>query len=193
MTSPIYSSPLLYDLALRLKFRDHYRARLESVANEIADECRVVDLCCGDCMIYRRHLRSKRVSYRGFEWNMEMARRMRNMDVDVTRADVRTLDVPECDVALCLSSLYQFSDAAERVIRGMQRSSRTVLLLESVENLAASATGWKAALGAWITDYGEGPVTFRYGREAIERLWISLGFQRIEPLGPELLGVWERP
>jgi len=57
MASAIYSSPLLCRWAMKMRFRDYYTSRLQKVAAEIPYGSKVIDLCCGDCAIYRRFLR----------------------------------------------------------------------------------------------------------------------------------------
>ena len=192
MASLLYSSPLLLGLALRIKYGRFYRIRLERVSKEVLDGSKVVDLCCGDCAIYLRCLRRKRVDYLGVDVNRRMVRLMKRRGIQVLHADVRSYNFPPCDVLLCLASLYQFSDQAAHLIQSAQDIADKVVLLEPVENLACSKYPWAASLAAKITDFGEGPVSFRFEEEELTDMWRHLGFTTIERIGPELLGIWSR-
>ena len=192
MGSLIYSSPPLLGLMLRIKYGRFYHLRLKKVAQEVPEGSRVIDLCCGDCAIYFRHLRKKRVEYLGIEINPRMARIMREKGVRVISSDVRSYDIPPCDVLLCLASLYQFSNEAANVIGSAQQMARKIILLEPVENLACSGNPLVASIAARMTDFGEGPVSFRFQEDELIKMWCNVGFSTIERVGPELMGIWNR-
>ena len=192
MASLIYSSPRLLELALRIKYGRFYHVRLKRVAKEVHEGARVVDLCCGDSAIYLRYLRKKRVDYLGIEINPRMARLVGQRGVKIVAADVRTYDLPPCDVLLCLGSLYQFSSQSNKLIQSAQQVAGKIVLLEPVENLACSGYPLIADMAARMTDFGDGRVLFRYQEDALFGMWRHLGFNTIERVGPELLGVWSR-
>ena len=192
MARLIYSSPLLLELMLRVKYGRFYDLRLRRVAQEVPAGARVIDLCCGDCAIYLRYLHKKRVDYLGIEINPRMARLVQEKGVRVIAADVRRYDIPPCDVLLCLASLYQFSDEAVNVVRSAQQMAGKIVLLEPVENLACSRNPLIASMAARMTDFGEGPISFRFQEDVLIKTWRNFGFSTIKRVGPELLGVWKR-
>lgn len=190
MASPIYSHPWLLELALRAKYGRYYLPRLERVAREIGNGDRVVDLCCGDAAIYRRLLRHRQVCYQGIEFNRSMVQALERRDINVLWGDVRRVAIPRCDVVLCLASLYQFPQHAAGIIRAATAAAPRVVILEPVENMASAGNPLLVAVGRYITDFGEGPVTFRYSEEELRRQWQELRVAKMERLGPELLGIW---
>lgn len=192
MASLIYSSPPLLELALRIKYRRFYHIRLARVAQEVDEGAKVVDLCSGDSAIYLRYLWKKRVDYLGIEINPRMARLVRQKGVKIITTDARTYTVPPCDVLLCLASLYQFSKETLDLIRSAQQAANKIVLLEPIENLAGSRYPLLASLAAKITDFGEGPISFRFQEDELIEMWRHLGFSTIARVGPELLGVWNR-
>ncbi len=132
MVSLIYSSSLLLGLVLRIKYGRFYQLRLKRVAQEVPEGARVVDLCCGDCAVYLQYLHKKGVDYLGVEINSRMARLIKEKGARVMVADVRTCDIPPCDVLLCLSSLYQFSNEFTHMFQSAQQVTNKILLLEPV-------------------------------------------------------------
>ncbi len=44
-----------------------------------------------------------------------------------------------------------------------------------------------------MTDFGEGPVSFRFQEDTLVKMWGRCGFSTVERVGPELLGIWNRP
>lgn len=192
MSNPIYSSPLLFNFVMRLKFGSTCRERLRRAAAEVRPGMRVIDLCAGDAMIYRSFLRRLDVDYTGYEINGRMVRSIRRRGVRMIQADVRTMELPPADVIMCLSSLYQFPDHAEALIRRALDVAPTLVLLEPIENLASSRFAPLAALAARLSDFGEGPVAHRFDETGLRERFERLDVTRIERIGPELLAVWRR-
>lgn len=192
MASLIYSSPLLLGLLLRIKYGRYYHYRLKRVAQEVPEGARVVDLCCGDCAVYLQYLHKKGVDYLGIDINSRMARLVNEKGARVIVADVRTYNIPPCDVLLCLGSLYQFSNELTHMFQSAQQVADKIVLLEPVENMACSKNALIANLAARMTDFGEGPVSFRFQEDALVKMWGRCGFSTIERVGPELLGIWNR-
>jgi len=192
MANLIYSSPLLLEFMLRLKYGRFYGLRLKRVIQEIPVGAKVIDLCCGDCAIYFRDLYRKGIDYLGIDINQRMARQVNEKGAKVIVADVRTYEIPPCDVLLCLGSLYQFSDTSARVIQLAQQVANKIVLLEPVKNFASSKNPLISSIAARMTDFGEGPVSFRFEEDYLAKMLSNFGFRTFERVGPELLGVWNR-
>ena len=192
MANLIYSSPLLMELMLRLKYGRFYDLRLNRVTQEVPEGAKVIDLCCGDCAIYFRNLYRKGIDYLGIEINPRMARQVNKKGAKVIVADVRTYEIPPCDVLLCLSSLYQFSDQSANLIQLAQQVANKIVVLEPVENFASSRNPFISSLAARMTDFGEGPVSFRFEEDELVKMLRDFGFSTVERVGPELLGIWNR-
>jgi signal transduction histidine kinase len=173
--SPIYRFPWLLDVAMRLKYGAEYRVRLDRVGSLVPDGSRVVDLCAGSCSVYRHGLQGRVQWYRGFEISEPLVRRAQARGMPVEHADARRIDVPECDVVLCLDSLYQFDQQAESILRRAAERCSRIVILEPVENMVSSDFPPVAALAAWITDYGEGPATFRHTEATLNEVLGRVG------------------
>lgn len=190
MASPVYASPVLLELIMRAKYGKDYLPRLKRVADEIPPGSTVVDLACGGCEIYRHFLRDKPVDYLGIEINEKMARTMKNKGFNVLQGDVRNFVIPRCDVIIFLAGLYQMPDQAESILNRCKEKAKKVILLEPVENLAKNSSTTLSSFAGWVTDFGEGPVTFRYSEQEVSELWTRVGVSEIERMGADLLGIW---
>lgn len=191
MTSAIYSSPFLYRWAMKLRFRDCYDARLEKVAAEIPHGAKVIDLCCGDCAI-QELLRDNDIDYLGIDISTRMVRKVAKRGIAVEAADVRTYEPPPSDVVICLGALLHFPTEAEAVIERAKKSAPKVIVLEPVKYATWFHLRPVMMVASRFCDYGEGPVQFRFREDALVDLWRGLGVSRIESIGSEIMGVWER-
>ncbi len=188
----LYSSPLLWELMLRLKYGRFYDLRFNRVSQEVPEGAKVIDLCCGNCTIYFRDLYRKGIDYLGIEINARMVRKVNKKGAKVIVADARTYEIPACDVLLCLGSLYQFADKSAGLIQMAQEVANKIVVLEPVENFASSTNSFISSLAARMTDFGEGPVSFRFEEDELVKIFRDFGFSTIERVGPELLGIWNR-
>ena len=93
---------------------------------------------------------------------------------------------------LCLGSLYQFSDQLAKLIQLAQQTAKKIVVLEPVENFANSRNPFISSLAARMTDFGEGPVSFRFEEDELVKMLRDFGFSTVERVGPELLGIWHR-
>ncbi len=187
MTSPIYRFPWLLDLAMRAKYRSYYGARLDRVCALVPEGARVVDLCAGSGAIYRHGLGKRVEWYRGFEISESMVRRARARGLPIEQADARTVEIPDCDVVLCLDSLYQFGELATAILQRAANQCSRLILLEPVDNVVQSDLSSLAGLAAWITDYGEGPVHFRHTESSLREAIEPIGEWTLERIGADLL------
>jgi len=188
----IYSSPLLLELMLRLTYGRFYDLRLNRVTQEVPEGAKVIDLCCGDCAIYFRDLNKKGIDYLGIDINPRMARQVNKKGAKIIVADVRTYEIPPCDVLLCLGSLYQLSNQSANLIQMAQQVANKIIVLEPVENFASSRNPLISNIAARMTDFGEGPVSFRFEEDELVKMFRDFRFSTVDRVGPELLGIWHR-
>ena len=52
MKSITYWHPFLYQVLMKLLFRESYNARYLEIANLIENNSSVIDICCGDAKLY---------------------------------------------------------------------------------------------------------------------------------------------
>ena len=191
MTSAIYSSPVLYRWAMKLRFRNYYVPRLEKVAAEIPRGARVIDLCCGDCAIYRRFLMKNDVDYLGIDISVDMVQKVAKEGIVIEARDVRIYVPPKSDVIICLGALLHFPAEAEAVIERAKNAARKVIVLEPVKYASWFHLQPVMMLASRFCDFGEGPVRFRYSEDALVDLWRELNVSKIERVGSEIMGIWE--
>lgn len=195
--SPIYWSPWLYDLSMRLLQGAAYDASLELVASQIPAGASVVDVCSGSCRLYREHLRGKGVKYRALDGNGRLVAAARRVGIDARLWNAKTDPVPEADVVVMTSSLYHFHDEADSLLERMKAAARQSLLVsEPVQNLSAHPLPPVRALSAWLSDPGVGAQehAFRYDLEGFKALMSNAGAGKLvhAPGDRNALAVFER-
>ncbi|RMH56666.1 MAG: class I SAM-dependent methyltransferase [Candidatus Hydrogenedentota bacterium] len=190
MTSPIYRSPWLYRMVMRILYGRDYGKRFEVLAEMVEEGASVIDLCAGDCAVYEEALVRKEVSYHAVDINETFVRYARRRGLSAEKADVREYAFPLCDVVLLLDSLYQFPAFLESLVDQARRKAKILSILEPVRNVASHR--WKIVrwLAAELTDYGEGPVETRFTERELRELWERHGVTEVRNLGRDLLGIW---
>src|SRR6266516_148165 len=155
-------------------YRRHRAQRLRAVAGLIPAGARVVEACCGPGLLYRRHLRDKRVEYTGLDISPAFVRRLARAGVDARLWDMRAdRPLPGADYVVMQGSLYQFLPEARPVVDRMLAAAReTVIIAEPVRNLTRGPlAGPLARLG----DPGTGPTPHRFDERSLEELFAGYG------------------
>jgi ubiquinone/menaquinone biosynthesis C-methylase UbiE len=94
---------------MRGLYYPYYQTRLADVAAQIEPGTRVVDLCAGDCAIYRYQLFKKNVDYLACDNSPAFLRLARERGIAHYRLDVaEETQYPSADIVLMMASLYQF-------------------------------------------------------------------------------------
>lgn len=149
------------------RFTDRYRA----VASSIPAGCDVVDICCGDAYLYRHFLSKNRVTYQGLDINATFVRWLLRRGVSAHQFDARRDPIPEADVVLMMSALYQFIPDEEKFLSKMVAAARRfVILAEPVQNLSTSSHPVLAWLGRYFTDPGTGETPNRFDPDRLKKL-----------------------
>ncbi len=134
---------------MRVLYGRYYAARDAAVAAHVPDGASVLELCCGPARLYERELRGRIGAYVALDASERFVARLRRRGVDARRADVATAELPVADVVVMQASLYHFLPAADAMLRRMRAAARaSVIVAEPVRNLASSANGLLARLGA---------------------------------------------
>lgn len=194
--SPIYWSPGLYDLAMRLLQGPAYDAALAAVAAQVPDGATVVDVCAGSCRLFRTHLAKKGCRYVALDGNGRLVSAARRRGIDARLWDAARDPVPAADVVVMTSSLYHFHAHAPDLLARLRAAARQRLLVsEPVENLSASAHAPVRALAGWLSDpgVGEGEHRFRYDLASFRALVEGAGARLLHAPGERnALAVFER-
>lgn len=131
----IYRNAWIYQMAMRLLYRSHYREKYKVVAEEIPAGSTVVDLCCGDAQIYPL-LAAKGCKYIGLDINPRFVEWGREKGIDVRHWDIaKQMDMPEGDVVCIQSALYHFIPNDKQLVdRMLERARQRVIITEPVDN-----------------------------------------------------------
>lgn len=195
-SSFIYSSQSLYQLLMRALYGRHFRARYEALAAEIPEGAQVVDLCAGDCYLYRAFLRRKQVNYLGLELSPQFVRSAQRQGVPVREFNVWRDEIPAAEIVLMQASLYQFLPRAESVVQRMLKAARgKVLIAEPIRNLS-SETNWLGKASRALTKPHAQEAAYsgqRFDEHSLQALFNSFAeFERafLIPGGREMIGVF---
>ena len=175
---------------MRILYGSRFPKRYRALASAIPPGCGVVDVCCGDAYLYRHYLTDEPLSYLGLDINAGFVRWLMRRGVPVRQFDLRSETIPEADIVMMQSSLYQFIPDEKAVLDKMISAARRyVILTEPVSNLSASSNPLLAWLGKRLTDPGTGEAVDRFDEERLRRLLESYKTDIFEPIagGREIL------
>ncbi|MGC9328853.1 MAG: hypothetical protein ACP5I1_14555 [Candidatus Hinthialibacter sp.] len=193
MTSPIYYHPRIYEVVMRVLYRERYLERIQSVGGLIEEGVSVADVCAGDCSLYRYGLENKRVEYRAYDLNPRFVAWAKKRGIFIQQVDYRQEDIPPADVVVMMSSLYQFIPH-ERIILGKltQSAKRRVILTEPVQNVAQSANPLIRRFAQWAARVEDHPCAQRFDEKTLRALLEDFHFQSIKPIagGREILAAY---
>ncbi len=154
MTSPIYWHPLLYHLLMRLLYGKGFLDRYAALAQRIPDGASVLELCAGDCLLYRKFLFRKRITYLATDINSVFIAAAQRRGISMARLDAARDPLPVTDIIVMQASLYQFIPHHKEIVDKMLASGRTsVILAEPVKNLSDS----KNPIIAWLARHNANP------------------------------------
>ena len=169
MTSLIYRSASVYELAMLVLYGRHYASRYTAIAELIPDGSSVLDLCCGPALLYHRYLRSKAVQYTGLDINQKFIDQLIRRGGNGRVWDLRSNEpLPSADYVIMQASLYHFlPDASPIVNRMLQAARNQVIVAEPVRNLSESDSRLLAALGRLFTNPGTGEHRLRFTEQTL--------------------------
>ena len=92
MTSIIYRNTLLYNVAVRAIYGKGFYDRYEQIAALIPKHSSVVEVCCGDCYLYKNYLSHKNIEYTGLDFNPVFISKARAMGINVLHHNLLSND-----------------------------------------------------------------------------------------------------
>lgn len=184
---PVYWNASLYDAAMRLLRPDGRRPLFEFLAKEIG-ALPALELCCGSAEL-SRWLKTR--AYQGIDLNPRFVAGLRRRGLDVCQADVLSAPWPGAACLVMIDSLYHFLPDAEPLLARMKaHPARKLILAESVEHVASRPLLSRLAL--WATQVEGRQFPDRYCEATMRGLLERHGFQRVERIGADVVGVLER-
>lgn len=140
MSSIIYKSPLVYNLAIRALYTSNFTDRYIQISNIISSGSSVVELCCGDMYLYRKFLSQKHIQYTGIDNSSAFYSYAIKHDIKFLHQDVFNAQIPQADFVIMQASLYHFLPNPEKLVRSMiAASGMAAIIAEPVKNIAQSS------------------------------------------------------
>jgi SAM-dependent methyltransferase len=173
VTSFIYRSSSLYELAMLALYGRHYGSRYRAIAELVPNGSSVLDLCCGPALLYHRYLRHKSVRYTGLDVNAEFIDRLTRRGASGQVQDLRSEQaLPEADYVIMQASLYHFLPDPSPVMDRMLRAARRqVIVSEPIRNLSSSDSRLLALVGKLLTDPGVGNHSQRFNEASLDQFF----------------------
>ncbi len=163
MKNPIYKHPWLYEWSIRILYHWHYLERYRAVAREIREGESVVDLCAGDCALYRYVLSQRNGDYTACDCNASFLHWASKQGITTCCVDLLDEAIPSADVLVMMGSLCQFYPNQVPLIEKMKKAAgRCVLLSEPVRNMAQSRFSVFRMGSRWLSSVDQEIFTFRY-------------------------------
>lgn len=168
--SLVYRSPRIYHAMVGALYRGRYAERFEAVAARVPHGASVLDVCCGDGVLFGGYLKNKNITYTGLDINETFVKAARDGGIDARRCDIQLEPaLPGADVAIMQGSLYQFIPGEGDILKKLAAAARSrVILTEPVSNLAHAANPIKKRLGRSGTNPGTGPTPHRFTEETLD-------------------------
>lgn len=171
MTSPVYWHPIIYQLFLRITFGRHFKERYQQVTNFIPTGSQVVDICCGDCTIYRFFLKKKRVHYLGLDINPLFVRYLKKKRIPIRLFNVCRDEIPSAEYVIMLGSLYQFIPHHKEIMDKMLKAAtKKVIITERIQGAFSSSTNPLISyIARRLANPGTGHTIYRFNEENLIR------------------------
>ncbi len=184
MMNPIYWHPVFYELGIRFLYRSNFKTRYTAVAELIPEHSCVIDVCAGDCALYRYALKTKNVEYQACDLNKTFLRwahkkGIKSYVMDLNQED----DLPKADVVVMMGSLCQFHDNVPAIVDKMKSAARQrVIITEAVHNMAQSSNTLVRGLAFWFTRVGSQTFKHRFDPQTFEQTLKPLGFNEFQSI-----------
>lgn len=175
MISPVYWHPVIYQLFLRTTFGRQFRERYKEVANFIPTGSQVVDICCGDCTIYRFFLRKKKIQYLGLDVNPLFVRWLKKKRIPIRLFDVCRDEIPSAEYVIMLGSLYQFIPYHKEIMDKMLKAAtKKVIITERIQGAFSSSTNPLISyIAKGLANPGTGHTIYRFNEKNLVRFLMS--------------------
>lgn len=177
----LYISPRIYSLFMRMIYGKKYKARYKNITKLIKQNSSVVDVCCGDCIVYE-YLKIKNIDYLGLDISPAFIWNALKKDIPARLFDLRTDTLPQADYIILQGSLYQFKNP-EKIIKKLYTASRKSLIIaETIHTLAKNSLFAKTFLkrfGSLIVNT-EKRDSFRFDKVSLKKLLVPYKPRYIE-------------
>lgn len=179
-SSFVYRSPQAYKLVMKLLYRKRYEDRYRSIAEEIPDGVKVLDVCCGDCALYTLFLKNKAL-YTGIDITDSFIKSAKKKLINIIPLDVRFDKLPQSDYIIMQASLYQFIPLHKQIVNNLLDSAlKKVIISEPINNLSNSNNRVISFIARRSANPGTGHTKDRFIEETFREFFINNYNSRIE-------------
>mgnify|MGYP001299455819 CR=1 FL=1 len=157
---------------MQFLYGKNYSARYHAISEIIPEGESVLDICCGDCALYKRVLIKKNISYTGIDINKKFVASSLKKSVNVLQLDIRNNVIPKADYVLMQASLYQFIPNHKLIIDKLLRSANKKLIIsEPIRNLSSSNNSIIKFIARYSANPGTGHTVKRFSEETFRRFF----------------------
>lgn len=182
---------------MRLLYGPHFEARYAAIAAEIGPGATVIEVCAGDCYLYRHYLQQKSVKYLGLDLSPQFVAWSQARGVTAREFNLWQERIPPGEIIVMQASLYQFLPAAREIVEKLlTAASQKVIIAEPIRNLADSNYRFLAQFSRWLTRPNRTHTDYEgqhFNEQTLTGLFQSFAaFERILPTPGkrELVGVF---
>lgn len=148
----LYNFPFFYTSAMRAQFGKNYKDRYLAIAKLIESKSDVVDVCCGDCALFKS-LKDKDVKYLGLDISSAFVNKALRNNIQASLFDLRIDSVPNAEYVVLQGSLYQFKNPHLIVRKLYDACKKRLIISEMIKNSIASCGFIKNPLSKMIIPY----------------------------------------
>lgn len=170
MQSPVYWHPFFYRTAMKLSYGKQYYERFERLNSYFPEGASVFEICMGDAYFYQHYLAKKNVHYSCGDVNPFFVNAAKRKGIDARAFNLFTDAVPKTDYILIHAALsYFIPQEASIILKLMQAAGKKVIIAESVDNLSNASSGFKSAIGTFLSKAKAGQSKIKFTRESLKK------------------------
>jgi hypothetical protein len=170
MQSPIYWHPFFYRTAMKLSYGSQYTKRCEALVRYIPDGAALFEACMGDAFFYHRYLKAKNIRYACGDINPVFVNAALVKGLDARLLNVFSDEIPKTDYILMQASLsYFIPQEASVIMKLLNAANKRLIIAESVHNLSNSSSGFKSAVGTFLSKAKAGQSKIKFTRESLQQ------------------------
>lgn len=194
--SYIYRHPFIYQLAMRLLYGKNFYSRYKAIAEIIPEDSTVIDVCCGDCYLYRNYLKRKNINYLGLDINPIFVNKAKEKGINARVFDLHRDELPTAPYIILQASLYQFIPEHKKIIEKLLYSaSKNLIIAEPIRNLSDSKCKLISYFAKKAANPGTGDMEKRFNEKSLTEVFYQYGKQlktrfKIDG-GREMIGIFE--
>jgi len=143
-------------------FKKYYNDRYQAINNVIDNNSSVVDVCCGDSMLYT-FLKCKNIDYLGLDFNTTFIKFSKKRGINVRKFDIYKDEIPVNDYVVIQGSLYQFIPNQHQILKKLYEAADKYLIIsEPIRNYAQSKNKLVSCISKLINNPGDGTKVHRF-------------------------------